>query len=30
MQPKIQRCLYIMLQMPYQMQEMDKGKIYIC
>ena len=30
MQPKIQRCLYIMLHMPCQMQEMHKGKLYIC
>jgi hypothetical protein len=28
--PKIQRCLYIMLHMPCQMQEMQKGKLYIC
>jgi hypothetical protein len=30
MQPKIQRCLDIMLHMPCQMQEMHKGKLYIC
>jgi hypothetical protein len=27
MQPKIQRCLYIMLHMPCKMQEMNKGKL---
>jgi hypothetical protein len=30
MQSKIQRWLYIMLHMPCQMQEMHKGKLYIC
>jgi hypothetical protein len=30
MQSKIQECLYIMLHMPCQMQEMNKGKLYIC
>jgi hypothetical protein len=30
MQPKIQKCLYIMLHMPCEMQEMHKGKLYIC
>jgi hypothetical protein len=30
MQSKIQGCLYIMLHMPCQMQEMHKGKLYIC
>jgi hypothetical protein len=30
MQPKIQRCLYIILHMPCQMQEMHKRKLYIC
>jgi hypothetical protein len=30
MQSKIQGCLYIMLRMPCQMQEMHKGKLYIC
>jgi hypothetical protein len=30
MQSKMQRCLYIMLHMTRKMQEMHKGKIYIC
>jgi hypothetical protein len=30
MQSKIQGCLYIMLHMPCQMQEMHEGKLYIC
>jgi hypothetical protein len=30
MQSKIQGCVYIMLHMPCQMQEMHKGKLYIC
>jgi hypothetical protein len=30
MQSKIQGCLSIMLHMPCQMQEMHKGKLYIC
>jgi hypothetical protein len=30
MQPRIQRCLYIMLHMLCQMQQMHKGKLYIC
>jgi hypothetical protein len=30
MQSKIQGCLYIMLHMPCQMQEMHKGKLYKC
>jgi hypothetical protein len=30
MQSKIQGCLYIMLHMSCQMQEMHKGKLYIC
>jgi hypothetical protein len=30
MQSKIQGCLYTMLPMPSQMQEMHKGKLYIC
>jgi hypothetical protein len=30
MQSKIQVCLYIMLHMPCQMQEVHKGKLYIC
>jgi hypothetical protein len=30
MQSKIKGCLYIMLHMPCQMQEMHKGKLYIC
>jgi hypothetical protein len=30
MQSKIQGCLYITLHMPCQMQEMHKGKTYIC
>jgi hypothetical protein len=30
MQYKIQGCLYIMLHMPCQMQEMHKGKLHIC
>jgi hypothetical protein len=29
-EPKIQGCLYIMLHVPCQMQEMHKGKLYIC
>jgi hypothetical protein len=30
MQSKIQECLYIMLHMPCEMQEMHKGKLYMC
>jgi hypothetical protein len=30
MQSKIQGCLYTMLHIPCQMQEMHKGKLYIC
>jgi hypothetical protein len=30
MQPKIQRYLHIMLHMLCKMQEMHKGKLYIC
>jgi hypothetical protein len=30
MQSKIQGCLYIKLHMPCKMQEMHKGKLYIC
>jgi hypothetical protein len=30
MQSKIQGCLYIMLHMPCQVQEMHKRKLYIC
>jgi hypothetical protein len=30
MQPMIQRCLFIMLHIPCQMQEIHKGKLYIC
>jgi hypothetical protein len=30
MQSKIQGCLYITLHMPCKMQEMHKGKLYIC
>jgi hypothetical protein len=30
MQSKIQGCLYIMIHMPFKMQEMHKGKLYIC